>query len=261
MDVLETPVELRPSNGSAERWNINVDTGTGDTNGNLTFNANSPTAGNTRMVINDETGNVGIGTPTPQAPLHIYSPNNPTTLRIQSSAGFGAGRLEFWSDPQGSSPEWRPGFIQSTDQAGGTWTGGLAFFVNGTGFANRTAEIEVMRITNGRVGIRRSNPQATLDVNGTFRINEGTIFSRIQAGTATIGNSSSQRKNVIVNFPTPFSTLPKVTATARGGDFPDTFAVTTTAISNTQFRINVLRLDSTVGWGQNLQLDWMAWQQ
>ncbi len=127
-----------------------------------------------KFVINN-IGNVGIGTPTPQAPLHIYSPNNPTNLRIQSSAGFGAGRLEFWSDPQNSSPEWRPGFIQSTDQAGGTWTGGLAFFVNGTGFANRTAESEVMRITNGRVGIGTTNPQATLDVNGDIKVKDWTL--------------------------------------------------------------------------------------
>lgn len=127
-----------------------------------------------KFVINS-IGNVGIGTPTPQAPLHIYSANNPTTLRIQSAAGFGAGRLEFWSDPQGSAPEWRPGFIQSTDQAGGTWTGGLAFFVNGTGLANRTAEIEVMRITNGRVGIGTKNPQATLDVNGDIKVKDWTL--------------------------------------------------------------------------------------
>ncbi len=160
MEEFNTPVGLLSSRG--ENWNINV-----DTSGNLTFNADSLTDGNTRMVINDETGNVGIG---------------------------------------------------------------------------------------------RANPQAKLDVNGTFRVNEGTIFSRIQAGTATVGNSTSNRKNIVVNFPIPFSNPPKVIATARGGDFQDTFAVTTTAISTTQFRINVLRLDGAGGWGQNLQLDWMAWQ-
>ena len=123
----------------------------------------------------DNVGNVGIGTPNPQAPLHLYSSNNPTTLRIQSAAGFGAGRLEFWSDPQDSSAEWRPGFIQSTDQAGGTWTGGIAFFVNGTGFDNRTAASEVMRITNGKVGIGISDPQATLHVNGDIRMKDWTL--------------------------------------------------------------------------------------
>lgn len=58
---------------SAERWNLNI-----DSQGRLTFNANALSGGNTRMVIDDDTGNVGIGTATPQAPLHIYSPNTPT---------------------------------------------------------------------------------------------------------------------------------------------------------------------------------------
>jgi hypothetical protein len=83
--------------------------------------------------------------------MEIYSSANPTVLRIQSAAGFGAGRIEFWSDPQGSQPEWRPSFIQSTDQAPGTWTGGLAFFVNGQGFERRTGAIEVMRVLQGKV--------------------------------------------------------------------------------------------------------------
>ena len=81
----------------------------------------------------------------------------------------------------------------------------------------------------------------------------------IQSGTVTIGNSTSQLKNVLVDFPTPFLNPPKVITTTRGGDFGDTFAVTTTAISTTQFRINVRRLDGD-SWGQNLQLDWIALQ-
>lgn len=83
--------------------------------------------------------------------MEIYSSANPTVLRIQSAAGFGAGRIEFWSDPQGNQSEWRPSFIQSTDQAQGTWAGGMAFYVNGRGFERRTAAIEVMRVIEGRV--------------------------------------------------------------------------------------------------------------
>ncbi|MDJ0735224.1 MAG: hypothetical protein QNJ47_14365 [Nostocaceae cyanobacterium] len=165
-DIVFTAV---PSSGANKHWilthrgpSLNNRFSIGYTSNNLgNFNTLIAAPEQFTLLTN---GNVGIGTPTPEASLHIYSANNPTTLRIQSSAGFGAGRLEFWSDPQGSSPEWRPGFIQSTDQAGGTWTGGLAFFVNGTGFDNRTAEVEVMRITNGNVGIGTTNPQAALEV-------------------------------------------------------------------------------------------------
>ena len=83
--------------------------------------------------------------------MNIYSGTNPAILRIQSASGFGAARIEFWSDPQGSPSEWRPSFIQSTDQ--GTWTGGLAFFVNGQGIGQRTGAIEVMRINQGVVRV------------------------------------------------------------------------------------------------------------
>ncbi|NET04243.1 MAG: hypothetical protein F6K16_05840 [Symploca sp. SIO2B6] len=97
-------------------------------------------------------GNVGMGTKNPRTPLHLYSRNDPTILRIQSSDAFGAGRIEFWSDPQGATNEWRPGFIQSTDRGG--FTGGLAFFVNGSGFSRKTSAVEVMRIENGSVNIK-----------------------------------------------------------------------------------------------------------
>jgi hypothetical protein len=110
-------------------------------------------------------GLIGIGTQIPQAHMHLYSANNPTTLRLQSSAGPGYGRIEFFSDPQGSANEWRPGFIQSVDN--GNFTGGIAFVVNGTGSANRFGGIEVMRIVNGAVGINTFSPAFTLHVNGS----------------------------------------------------------------------------------------------
>ncbi len=105
-------------------------------------------------------GVAGFGTSNPQAHLHVYSADNPTVMRLQSAGGFGAARLEFFSDPQGSGAEWRPGFIQSTDNGG--FTGGLAFFVNGSGFDNRLGVIETMRLVNGRVGVGTANPLSQL---------------------------------------------------------------------------------------------------
>ncbi|MGB5711303.1 MAG: hypothetical protein WBM44_10390 [Waterburya sp.] len=139
----------------------------------------------------------------------------------------------------------------------GTANGNLEFVANS--LAGGTPQM-VINDETGNVGIGTTVPNAKLDINGSLRVNNGTIFSRIQAGTAIVGSSGSKRKNVVVNFPIGFSNPPKVIATARGGNFPDTFAVTTTAISTAQFRINVLRLDGGNGWGQNLQLDWFAWQ-
>lgn len=109
-------------------------------------------------------GKAGIGTTNPQAPLHLFSAANPTVMRIQSAGRFGAARIEFWSDPQGSTNEWRPAYIQSTDQGPSTFTGGLAFFVNGAGSGNKTTSMEVMRIVNGSVGIGTTTPNRRLHV-------------------------------------------------------------------------------------------------
>ncbi len=151
-------------------------------------------------------GNVGIGTPTPQTKLHVYSSANPTVMRIQSSAGFGAGRIEFWSDPQGNTNEWRPGYIQSTDQAPGTFTGGLAFFVNGTGFANKTSAIEVMRLVSGNVGIGTAAPSAKLEVVGQVKATNFTVTSSRQLKDNIAEISSSEAIQTLENLnPVKFS--------------------------------------------------------
>jgi len=106
---------------------------------------------------------IGLGTTVPQGALHIYSANNPTVVRIQSSGTPGLGRMEFVSNPQGDVNEWRPGYIQSTDNGG--FTGGLAFYVNGTGSGSKFGSNEVMRIVNGAVGINKTSPASALDAS------------------------------------------------------------------------------------------------
>lgn len=253
MDVLETPVGLLPPSSITESWNINIDAALGaDTNGSLTFTSNG-SGGNTRMVINDYTGNLGIGTLDPKQKLHIYDPSNPSVYALLEARDSNA----YWIANTGGDNG--GGLIiqsQGTAKAFVYWTNNspsrFAIDVNGGD--------RLTILNNGNVGIGGLNPQAKLDVSGTFRVNEGTIFSRIQAGTATIGSSNLQRKNLAITFPTPFLDLPKVIVTARAEDLQNVFAVTTGGISNEQFLITILRLDSPAGWSQNLQLDWMAWQ-
>ncbi len=136
-------------------------------------------------------GGVGIGTGNPQGALHIYSANNPATVRVQSSGTPGFGRIEFVSDPQGSGTEWRPGYIQAADNGG--FTGGLSFVVNGTGFDNRFGEVETMRLVNGRVGIGTVAPTTLLQVgnatcNGTTWINASDRNTK--TGFATVDTAA-----------------------------------------------------------------------
>ncbi len=142
-------------------------------------------------------GGMGVGTPNPQGSLHVYSANNPTVVRVQSTGTPGFGRVEFVSNPQGDVNEWRPGYIQSTDNGG--FTGGLSFVVNGTGAGNKLAEVETMRVVNGRVGIGTPTPVSALQVVGTV--------------TATAFNPPSDR-NLKENFApvNPREVLEKVAA-------------------------------------------------
>jgi hypothetical protein len=159
---------------------------------NSTFTSTAP-----NQFLIRAAGGVGIGTPSPAANLHLYSANNPTVMRIQSTGTPGFGRMEFVSNPQGDTNEWRPGYIQSSDAGG--FTGGLSFVVNGTGAANKFSEIETMRIQNGRVGIGTAAPVSALQVIGTV--------------TATAFNPPSDR-NLKENFApvSPKEVLEKVAA-------------------------------------------------
>jgi len=122
---------------------------------------------------------VGIGTPAPAARLHVYG-SGPTILRVQSSDGFGTAGLDFWSDPQGSQSEWRPVALRSADA--GNYTGQLVFYTNGTGYANRQAGVEQMRLVNGGLAIGTT-------VVGAFRLYvAGTV-----GATGGFATTSDQR--------------------------------------------------------------------
>jgi alpha-tubulin suppressor-like RCC1 family protein len=116
---------------------------------------------------------------------------------------------------------------------------------------------------NAYVGIGTNNPQATLDVAGSFRINQGTKFTRVQDGIFTAGASTTNTLVVTNTFPIAFSTTPTVLATAMsqsGTDFPDTFCVTVRRVTTTNVVVNIVRVDQNGLWGQSLRIAYHAWE-
>jgi len=61
-----------------------------------------------------------------------------------------------------------------------------------------------------------------------------------------------------ITFPTAFTIAPKVFVMAKGNDNPDTFAISTRAVTSANFKVNLIRIDTAAGWGQSLQVDWYA---
>lgn len=129
-------------------------------------------------------------------------------------------------------------------------------------FASTAGNQFLVRAAGG-VGINTTNPGATLDVNGSLRVGNGTtVFKNLQAGLAQMASDSATVKtNFTFAFPTAFGSVPNVLVSPRSAvDVDDTFAVTVRRVTKTNCTVNVVRTDTPAGWGQHVQVTWMAWE-
>ncbi len=93
-------------------------------------------------------------------------------------------------------------------------------------------------------------------------------MSITQSGVVPVGNQvgTTFAKDVTILFPQPFPKTPTVVANAlcQAGlpPIPDSFSVTIVSVSPQQAVARVYRVDIAPpqpgGWGQDLQLSWMA---
>jgi hypothetical protein len=149
---------LRLDRDDAEKWFI----GMPHISDNFIFRR---TASSNDMVI-DTTGNVGIGTASPQSPLHIYGASN-RVLRIEDS-GDEDTWLEFKSNGQS---DWSIGVRENQDDLYLT-----------PGYYTGTPAVMVKR-SDGHVAIGKTYANYKLDVNGAvstdsvYKIGGNTVLS------------------------------------------------------------------------------------
>jgi hypothetical protein len=150
--------------------------------------------GGTRFQV-DSTGNVGIGTTSPSAPLHIYKASNYPEVYVDY--GTGGQKMSMLTGTAGSVIGYS-GYLTI-----GTITGS-----QGSGFS------EKMRITSGgNVGIGTTSPGATLDVVGDVNVSNVITLQgfRITAneytGLQAVTNADNSTTNaVIISNPTQSTT-------------------------------------------------------
>ena len=149
----------------------------GDTmSGTLVLPNNGLAAGTTQLVISS--GNVGIGTSSPQGILHVAGA---TTI-----LGVGEGATPSGATLRGASATGTNilGANLTIQASNGTGTGGSGAIVfqtapvAGTGSAANTLATAMTILPTGNVGIGSATPGAALDVNGSVKFGStGTVLS------------------------------------------------------------------------------------
>lgn len=184
-------------------WGIGVDYSDG---GKLKFDTSTTVGANTKVAI-DGSGNVGIGTTSPAASLHIEKPGDQTSSVkgiVLSSGASGTNKFLpsiNWSYGAYGTPD----FAKIEAQRGGGTSGRILFST-----ANSSGTMsEAVRINeDGNVGIGTTSPSAKLNVAGNAIIGDGVSratngltvgYSKSTAYTANSDSGDANRAVTIIN--------------------------------------------------------------
>jgi subtilisin-like proprotein convertase family protein len=191
-------------------------------------------------IYNNNIGNVGIGKTNPIGSLDVESTSN-TPLYVR-----------------GTNSQVR---IIENDYANKQWTAG----VNNGNFSITEDAVAIPFIIKAG-----SDANVLITTNDTVQIKKlqvgsnGTAIAKMQAGTFAVGSQPlvQATKEVTFTFSTAFTSTPKIIATCRNelSTYVDQYVATVKTLSATSVTFIVRRLDSNIGWGQNVQLDWWGFE-
>jgi hypothetical protein len=175
-------------------------------------------------------GKVGIGTVNPIVPLNFAS-----TL---------GDKIALWTN---GTTHYGFGIQNSLLQIYTEYSGADIAF----GYGNSAAFTENVRIKGDGTTITKG-----------LQVSNGTVFTKMQSGSAIIGSNPTAQKVVTLLFTVPFASgIPRVFVTARNQpatNVPDAFSVSIRSITATSVTLNIQRTDAITGWGQQLYIDWFA---
>lgn len=215
--------------------------------GNALLVEDSANPDSTPFVVS-ATGNVGIGTSAPAAPLNIVGNNFP--LRFTGAAGGGAGGIEFYSDA---------GVTQATFDVNDTLQRVIVSVDPNNAWSNagkvHLATSGSNRLSvdgNGLIGIGTASPATALNISGTTNgTGSGTACS-ISGNTLTVGGTVTGTWAVgdrVFGSGVDFNTVITALGTGTGGAGTYTLNNSMTVASTTMYAIgasrNVLRFTNT----------------
>ena len=128
------------------------------------------------LLLNSPGGNVGIGTISPQAQLHVYDPANSVTDLIETGGGVNAWARVSFKDADG---QWDVGTSQN-------FNGDQLYFYREGAVGNAFAvQPNGNGSFQGELGVGTGSPSANLDVRGSG-ITESTIWSTAERAVLSL---------------------------------------------------------------------------
>lgn len=116
---------------------------------------------------------------------------------------------------------------------------------------------------SGQMGIGVNDPRARLDVGGSFRVNGGSIFSKILTGKTIVQKEGTKQINQEVFYTedksAAFTTPPQIVVTPYAED-SSIFATTISNISTSSFSLQILSFNTNPKKPINVTLNWIAWE-